>query len=102
MQLRRALTVAAVGTMLAGCPAARQPKTISLRMVGSPPEASVTVDDIFVGRLETVAARGVALPLGPHRVSVEAAGYLPWDRVVDAREAAGPLRLDVRLRPIPD
>jgi hypothetical protein len=35
-------------------------------------------------------------------VSVEAPGHLPWDKVVEAREGAGPVRLDVKLVPIPD
>lgn len=73
-----------------------------MRMVGSPTTASVTIDDIFVGTLDVVSARGVALPLGPHRVSVEAPGFLPWDKVVEAKEGAGPLRLEVRLVAQPD
>ncbi len=88
--------------VLAACGPPREPKTISLRMIGAPPDASVTIDDIFVGRLETVAARGVALPVGTHRVSVEAPGYLPWDRMVEAKDGAGPVRLEVRLVPTPD
>jgi hypothetical protein len=37
-----------------------------------------------------------------HHVSVEAAGYLPWDKVVEAREGDAPLRLEVKLVPVPD
>ena len=77
-------------------------KTVSMRMSGSPPNASVTVDDQFVGTLELVAARGVALPAGTHHVTVEAAGFFPWDNVVEAHEGDAPLRLDVKLVPIPD
>ena len=44
---------------------------------------------------------GAALPPGAHHVSVEAPGYLPWDRVVEAKEGA-PLRLDVRLVKVPE
>jgi len=71
-------------------------------MVGSPPNATVTIDDIFVGRLDLVSARGVALPVGEHRVSVEAPGYLPWDKLVEAKEGQSPVRLDVRLVATPD
>jgi PEGA domain len=103
---RSALAGLVVALVFAGalpaCGHPREPKTVSMRMVGSPPNASVTIDDIFVGRLDTVAARGVALPVGTHRVSVEAPGYLPWDKVVEAKEGAGPVRLDVRLVAIPD
>ena len=73
---------------------------MSLRMRGGPPSATVTVDDVMIGPMNVVSARGVALPRGPHRVSVEAPGYLPWDKIVDARDAA--VVLDVRLQPMPD
>ena len=84
------------------CGPAREPKTVSLRMVGSPPNASVTVDDQFVGSLAIVQARGVALPPGQHRVSVEAAGFFPFDQIVEAKEGDAPMRLDVKLTPVPD
>jgi hypothetical protein len=87
---------------LAACGPAASPKTVSMRVFGGPPNASVTVDDIFVGTLDVVSARGVALPPGVHHVSVEAPGHLPWDKVIDAPEGAAPLRLDVKLVPIPD
>jgi hypothetical protein len=97
-----ALAVAVVVVALVACGRPREPKTVSLRMVGSPPEASVTIDDIFVGTLDLVSARGVALPVGTHRVSVEAKDFLPWDRLVEAKEGAGAVRLEVRLVPTPD
>ncbi len=62
----------------------------------------INLGDAVVGRLDLVSARGVALPVGPHRVSVEAPGYLPWDKLVEAREGAGPVRLEVRLVATPD
>jgi hypothetical protein len=100
---RRAVMALAFSCLLAvACSPAVAPRgrTVSLRMRGSPPSATVTVDDVLVGPLDVVSARGVALPRGPHRVSVEAPGYLPWDRVVDALDA--PVVLDVRLAPTPD
>ena len=95
-------TLAAALFVTPACGPAREPKTVSLRMVGAPPNATVTVDDIFVGTFDVVSRRGVALPPGSHRVSVEAPGHLPWDKVVEAREGAGPMQLDVKLVPIPD
>lgn len=94
--------VLSTSAAIVACRPAAEPRTVSMRMVGSPTNASVTIDDIFVGRLDIVAARGVALPVGPHRISVEAPGYLPWDKIVEAKEGAGPIRLDVRLVTIPD
>jgi hypothetical protein len=85
---------------LVACSPAAPAKTVSLRMKGAPPQATVTVDDQIVGSLEVVAARGVALPPGRHRISVEAPGYLPWDKLIEATET--PMRLDVQLVPIPD
>ena len=85
-----------------GCGPPANAPTVSMRMSGGPPNASVTVDDIFVGSLELVTKRGVALPAGVHHISVEAPGHLPWDKTVEAKEGSGPLRLDVKLVPVPD
>lgn len=82
--------------------APKAPETVSMRVRGGPPNATVTIDDRFVGTLAVVAARGVALPVGHHHVTVEAAGFFPWDKAVEAAPGQGPLRLDVTLLPIPD
>jgi hypothetical protein len=76
--------------------------TVSLRMRGAPARASVVIDEEPVGTFDFVAARGVALPVGTHHVSVTADGYFPWDRQVDAKEGAAPIHLDVALVPVPD
>jgi hypothetical protein len=96
---REALVVSAV--LLAACAPAKSPeRTVSFRLAGSPPDAMVTIDDIVVGSLAVVAARGVALPVGAHRLSVEAAGYFPADRIIDARDV--PVRVRVDLERTPD
>jgi hypothetical protein len=95
-----ALGGAGVGSAACGPPGAA--RTVSMRMVGGPPNASVTIDDQFVGTLDVVAARGVALPPGVHRVTVEAPGFLPWDKAIDAKDGDAVVRLEVRLLPIPD
>ncbi len=69
-------------------------------MRGEPPQAMVTIDDRIVGRLDVVAARGVAVAPGAHRISIEAEGYFPWDKIVEATEA--PVMLDVKLERVPD
>jgi hypothetical protein len=74
--------------------------TISLRVKGNVPDAHVTIDDLHIGALAYVAAHGVALPPGKHRVTVEKNGYFPWDAVLEARDE--PIHLDVKLVPIPD
>jgi hypothetical protein len=87
-----------------GCEPARQasPSTVSLRMHGAPLDATVIIDDEPVGSLEFVAARGVALPPGLHHVTVEAHGYLPWDREVDAKPGSPLIALEVALTRVPD
>jgi hypothetical protein len=66
----------------------------------SPRDAAVTIDEEYIGPLGYVAARGVRLPVGKHRISIEKPGYFPWDRLVEAGTA--PIHLDIELEPIPD
>jgi hypothetical protein len=66
----------------------------------TPPDASVTIDEEFVGLLSYVAARGVRLPAGEHHITVERDGYFPWDRIVVSDRK--PIRLEVDLIPLPD
>ncbi len=76
---------------------------VSLRFVrdkATPRDAGVWIDEEFIGPLSYVAAYGVRLPLGGHRITVQRQGYFPWDRlVVSDRE---PIELNVVLQPIPD
>lgn len=98
--LGRALALA-TSLCLAAC-GASAPRTVSLRVKGAVPDASVTVDDMFIGAFAFVAKRGVALPPGKHRITIEKPGYFPWDRLVEAREGDPPIKLDVDLVKIPD
>jgi hypothetical protein len=99
--MRAALTMLLAMAVSACQLVSSQPgRTVSLRVKGNVPNASVTIDDIRVGPLGYVAARGVALPPGKHRVTVEHEGYFPWDKLVEATDA--PVLLDVQLIPIPD
>jgi len=66
----------------------------------SPGDASVFIDEEYVGPLGYVAARGVRLPVGEHRITVQRDGYFPWDRLVVADRQ--PIQLSVELEPIPD
>jgi hypothetical protein len=102
VSVRLALASAAVATLaLPGCGGTQStPKTVSLRMKGDLADAEVTIDDIDVGPLGYVAVRGVALPPGEHRVTVEKSGYFPWDALIKADEQ--PIYLNVVLLPIPD
>ena len=88
------------GLVLGGCQAHRAAVPLRVeRAADSPRDASVYIDEQFVGLLGVVAARGVRLPEGEHRITVEKVGYFPWDeRVISDRE---PLFLRVDLRKIP-
>jgi hypothetical protein len=93
------------GAMVNSCaPPAEAPvrRTVSLRIRGTPAQASVVVDDEVVGQLDFVSRHGVALPIGPHRLTVEARGYFPWDRAVEAVDGSPPIAFEVALVPIPD
>jgi hypothetical protein len=81
------------------------PPTTSLRLLtakGAPASARVTIDDEPVGSLRFVSERGVAMPPGKHRITIEAEGYLPWDAEVDAGDKGGMVKLDVTLVKVPD
>ncbi|MGZ3419620.1 MAG: PEGA domain-containing protein [Polyangiales bacterium] len=89
------------------CVACRQsaPPTTSLRFTPAaeaPKHARVVVDDQPLGSLDFVVKRGVALPPGKHRITIEADGYLPWDQEVDAGDSGGLIKLDVKLIKRPD
>jgi hypothetical protein len=92
--------LALLGALTAAACVPATPPTVSLRMRGEVQDASVTIDDEHIGALAFVAKRGVALPPGPHRITVEKIGYFPWDRLVEAREA--PIQIEVKLVKIPD
>jgi hypothetical protein len=66
----------------------------------TPRDASVYIDEEFIGPLYYVAAHGVRLPTGKHRISITRDGYFAWDRLVEADRQ--PIALDVELVPIPD
>ena len=76
---------------------------VSLRMAmasKTPGDASVFIDEEYIGPLGYVAAHGVRLPVGEHRITVERAGFFPWDRLVVADRQ--PIQLKVDLVPVPD
>jgi hypothetical protein len=76
---------------------------VSLRLTRSertPRDASVFIDEEFIGPLTLVVVHGVSLPLGKHRITVQKAGYFPWDRLVESDREN--ITLNVELEPIPD
>jgi hypothetical protein len=97
MGVRRLVPIATLAVALTGC--GSEAKT-SLRVGGAPPDASVTIDDQYIGTFAHVAAHGVAMPPGKHRITVEKPGYFPWDRLVEGQGTL--MKLDVALTKIPE
>jgi hypothetical protein len=88
--------------LVSGCGAGLR-AAVSLKIVidpHTPADASVKIDEEFIGMLGYVAARGVRLPEGEHRISVEREGYFPWDRIVVSDRK--PIHLNVKMTRIPD
>ncbi len=89
------------GLALCSCQTHRAAVRLSVaRAAQTPRDASVYIDEQFVGFLGVVAVRGVRLPEGEHRISVEKVGYFPWDQLVVSDRK--PISLTVELRKIPD
>jgi PEGA domain len=70
------------------------------RAPNTPRDAGVWIDEEYIGPLTFVVVQGVRLPVGKHRITVQKAGYFPWDRMVEADRE--PITLDIVLVPIPD
>ncbi len=96
--MRGLVTIAA----LLACAACAGPSTVSLKLSGNVPDALVTIDDQPLGTVKYVGKRGVALPPGVHRLTVEKHGYFPFDLLVEAKEGEGPVVVEVEMEPIPD
>ncbi len=69
---------------------------------GTPLDATVLVDEQPIGSLAVVHERGVALPPGQHRLTVQADGYFPADLLVGVDKGGGLLRRTVHLVALPE
>jgi len=94
------LAVTAAAATTACGPELRPAVTLRLKTKASPSDAAVYIDEEYVGPLSYVSSRGVRLPAGTHRITIEKPGYFPWDREVTADRV--PIKLDVQLQPIPE
>lgn len=75
------------------------PKRVVLRLQGTPQQAEVLVDEQRVGTLGEVGERGLAIPAGIRRVTVQAPGYFPQDLLIDLQSDE---RRQVELQPVPE
>ena len=105
MKLQRVVLIAALSAPalpVAGC--FREPRAavsmVFVRKPKTPADATVIIDEEYIGPLAYVAARGVRLPVGTHRITVERDGYFPYDAIVVADRK--PIKVEVKLTPVPD
>lgn len=69
---------------------------------GAPVAAAVLVDEQPVGSLAVVRERGIALPPGQHRLTVQADGYFPADLLIEVDKSGGVIKRTVRLVAVPE
>lgn len=96
------LTLAVACGVVAGCTlSSRAVVPVRMqRLAGTPRDAEVTVDEEYVGPLYLIAAQGLRLPVGRHRITVTKDGFFPWDRLVDADRST--IQLPVKLVRVPE
>lgn len=100
MGVRRLVASALCASLLAACAKQQTYAVHFKRAPETPGSASVIVDEQYIGPLSYVAAKGIRVAAGEHRISIEKDGYFPYDQLVDAE--SGTIQLDVEMTPIPD
>ena len=91
----------AMALLLLGC--AKQgtvaPEPARLKVIATPPDASVYVDGHYFGRATVLSQEPKALVPGVHLMTVQAEDHFPHDMELDL--PAGLTTLTVELRPVP-
>ncbi|MGB5695589.1 MAG: PEGA domain-containing protein [Polyangiales bacterium] len=75
------------------------PELARLRVVATPPNASVYIDGHYFGRATVLSVEPKALAPGVHLMTVEAEDHFPHDMELDL--PPGITSITVELRPIP-
>lgn len=89
--------------VLSGCMTMGLKSAVDFSVVvekSTPRQALVYIDGQYIGTLGAVEARGLRLPEGKHRVTIELAGYFPYDQIV--RSDLKPISLAVELLKLPE
>jgi len=71
-----------------------------LHVAGSEADALVTINDRYVGKLVELSKRGIRLPAGTYRITIEQAGFFPYDEIITA--SGEPINIQATLVAIPD
>jgi len=90
------LALAACGCAKNGTVAAEPAR---LKVVTTPPNASVYIDGHYFGRATVLSAEPKALTPGIHLMTVQAADHFPHD--MELNLPAGETTISIDLRPIP-
>lgn len=93
----------ALGVALSGCATMGVRSAVDLTVEveeETPGSALVYIDEQYIGTLRAVEVRGLRLPEGEHRISIEKTGYFPYDTVVVSD--LKPIHLKVRLLRLPE
>lgn len=80
-----------------GAPAPRE--TGTLRVIATPDNARVYVDDRFVGTGRRLAVEPARLSVRTHFVTITAPGFFPHDLELDLPR--GETKIEISLRPLP-
>lgn len=93
----------ATSLLLSGCATMGLRSAVDMTVeakADAPGNALVYIDGKYIGTLKAVSVRGVRIPEGEHRITVEKSGYFPYDEVVVSD--LKPIHLEVELLRLPD
>jgi len=102
MTMRARASAVALALVCFGACAPPKPATVSLRLQGNENDALVTIDDQLLGPVSRIEKKGVALPVGKHRITIEKVGFFPFDELLVVKDGDKPISLDVKLEKIPE
>jgi hypothetical protein len=97
---RRHIAVSLVSLFVLCCGPQLRPAVSMKIKYDAPADAAVMIDEEYIGPLSYVAAHGVRLPKGEHRITVEKEGYFPFDQLVESDRET--IHLNVKMVEIPD
>jgi hypothetical protein len=90
------LTLVACGCAKRGTVA---PEPARLKIIATPPNASVYIDGHYFGRASVLSEEPKALTPGIHLMTVQAEDHFPHDMELDLPRAVTTITIDLRLIP---
>ncbi len=97
------VTAFVLSICLGGCSQTRTQsaplRTVGYRFECTPRDATLTVDEVNIGRCLLWEQRYLGLGPGTHRVRVDREGFLSYEQELGNRTGRGTLRVQLRERP---